>query len=142
MSAFPKQNAEIDTASITGVRAAWLAAVRAGDAEQLASLVTDDVVVVHGDGRCVRGRGELKADFQRGFEAFAIEQNTSSSEIVVRGRWAFDVCEIESVLTPRSGGKSTLAQSITLVALNQQPDGSWKVGRVLGMLQSSVLASE
>jgi hypothetical protein len=28
-----------------------------------AELVTDDIVVVHGNGSCVRGRDELKTDF-------------------------------------------------------------------------------
>jgi len=70
--------------SITALRQAWLRAVRSSDVERLASLVTDDVVVVHGNGRCVHGRDELKTDFQKGFEAFSIEQNVSSAEVVVR----------------------------------------------------------
>jgi uncharacterized protein (TIGR02246 family) len=41
---------------IDRVRETWLAAVRASDAEAIAALVTEDVVVVHGDGRCLRGR--------------------------------------------------------------------------------------
>jgi ketosteroid isomerase-like protein len=110
--------------------------VRAGDAERLAALVTDDVVVVHGNGRCVRGRDELKADFLRGFEAFSIEQNVSSAEIIIRPRWAFEICEVESLLTPRRGGQPMHIHSTTVVALNQQPDGSWKVGRVLGLVHS------
>ena len=121
---------------IVSVRQAWLDAVRAGDAERLAALVTDDVVVVYGNGRCVRGRDELKADFLRGFEAFSIEQNVSSAEIIIRARWAFEICEVESLLTPRRGGHPTHIHSTTVVALNQQSDGSWKVGRVLGIVHS------
>jgi len=119
--------------SIAAVRQAWLDAVKAGDAERLAALVTDDVVVVHGNGRCVRGRDELKVDFLRGFEAFSIEQSVASVEIVIRGAWAFEICEIESRLTPNCGDESTHVQSTTVVALNRQPDRSWKVGRVLGL---------
>ncbi|MGA2981688.1 MAG: SgcJ/EcaC family oxidoreductase [Terriglobales bacterium] len=119
--------------SIAAVRQAWLDAVKAGDAERLAALVTDDVVVVHGNGRCVRGRDELKVDFLRGFEAFSIEQNVSSVEIVIRGAWAIEIGEVESRLTLNCGGESTHVQSTTVVALNRQPDGSWKVGRVLGL---------
>jgi|SRR5215469_4988199 len=122
--------------SIAAVRQAWLEAVTVGDAERLAELVTDDVVVVHGNGRCVHGRDQLKADFQKGFEAFSIEQNVSSAEVIVRGRWAFEISQVESRLTPHSGGEPRHVQSTTVVALNQQPDGSWKVGRVLGVLDS------
>jgi uncharacterized protein (TIGR02246 family) len=91
--------------SIAAVRQAWLDAVKAGDAERLAALVTDDVVVVHGNGRCVRGRDELKVDFLRGFEAFSIEQNVSSVEIVIRGAWAIEIGEVESRLTLNCGGE-------------------------------------
>lgn len=128
--------------SIAAVRQEWLDAVKAGDAERLAALVTDDVVVVHGNGRCVRGRDELKVDFLRGFEAFSIEQNVSSVEIVIRGAWAFEICEVESRLTPNCGGESTHVQSTAVVALNRQSDGSWKVGRVLGILHSPLPSSK
>jgi ketosteroid isomerase-like protein len=42
------------TLEITALREAWLAAVTSADADRLACLVTDDVVVIHADGRCVR----------------------------------------------------------------------------------------
>lgn len=51
---------------ITALREAWLAAVRTADVGRLASLVVDDVVIVHGDGRCIRGKDELTADFPEG----------------------------------------------------------------------------
>jgi uncharacterized protein (TIGR02246 family) len=126
------------SASIARVREAWLDAVSHADVEQLGSLVTDDVVVVHGNGRCVIGKDALMADFRRGFEVFSIQQRVSSSEIIVRGRWAFDISEVESRLTPRSG-ESTQVHFTTVVALNKQSDGSWKVGRVLGVVHAPPL---
>jgi uncharacterized protein (TIGR02246 family) len=131
---FPEPDSDTATSSVAAVRRAWLDAVKAGDAERLAAMVTDDVVIVHGNGRCVHGRDELKADFRKGFETFSIEQNVSAIEVVVRGRWAFEISEVESTLIPRLGGESTSVHSTTIVGLNRQPDGSWKVGRVLGVL--------
>jgi uncharacterized protein (TIGR02246 family) len=119
--------------SIAAVRRAWLDAIKAADVEQLATLVTDDVVVVHGNGRCIRGKDELKADFRKGFESFSVEQSVSSPEVVVRGRWAFEIADVESKLISTSG-ESTHVHSTTVVALNQQTDGSWKVGRVIGVV--------
>ena len=113
--------------SITAVREAWLDAVRDRDVERLGTLVTDDVVVVHCNGRCVRGRDELKADFQKGFEAFSMEQSVSSPQVIFRGGWAFEISEVESKLTPHRPGESTCVHTTTVVALNQQSDGSWKV---------------
>lgn len=59
---------------ITALRETWLAAVRSADVARLASLVADDVVIVHGDGRCIRGKDELMADFLKAFESFRIDQ--------------------------------------------------------------------
>ena len=78
MDTFPEPDINSTASSLAAVRQAWLDAVRVGDAERLAAMVTDDVVVVHGNGRCVRGRDELKADFLKGFEAFSIEQSVSA----------------------------------------------------------------
>jgi len=121
---------------------AWLDAVRAGDVERLASLVTDDVVVVHANGRCVRGRDELKKDFLNAFERFTIEQTVSSAEGVFRGRWAFEIAEVKSTLTPVGGGEAFHGASTTIVALARQPDRSWKIGRVVGMIDSPMTSSE
>jgi len=59
MDISPQQEASFVIASIAAVRQAWLEAVRAADAGRLAAMVTDDVVVVHGNGRCVRGRQQV-----------------------------------------------------------------------------------
>ena len=142
METFPAPDINSVTSSVAAVRQAWLDAVRTGDVERLAAMVTDDVVVVHGNGRCVRGRDELKADFLKGFESFSIEQNVSSAEVVVRGTWAFEIAEVKSRLTPRCGGDSTHVHSTTIVALSRQPDGSWKIGRVLGVLDSPLTNSK
>jgi ketosteroid isomerase-like protein len=92
------------------VREAWPDAVRAGDVERLAELVTDDVVVVHGNGRCAHGRDELKADFLKAFDAFSIEQKVSSTEVIVRGQWFFEISQVDNWLTPCCGGQSTNVQ--------------------------------
>ncbi len=141
MDTFAEAGSNAVAFSIATVRQAWLAAVRAGDAERLAAMVTDDIVVVHGNGRCVRGKDELKADFSKGFEAFSIEQNILSSEVVIRGSWAFEISEVETNLTPNAGSVSTQVRSTTVVALNRQSDGSWRVGRVLGVLESPTARS-
>ena len=57
----------------------------------LPPLVTDDVVVVHGNRRCIRGKDELKANFRKAFESLSLEQSVSPPEVVVRGRWAFEI---------------------------------------------------
>jgi uncharacterized protein (TIGR02246 family) len=119
--------------SIAAVRQTWLDSVRASDTERIASMLADDIVVVHGNGRCVCGRDELKADFRKGFEAFSISQEVKSTEVIVRGRWAFEISEVETKLMPHSGSVPKQFHSKTVVAFRNQSDGSWKVTRVLGL---------
>jgi len=119
---------------ITALREAGLDAVRSSDVARLVSLVADDVVVVHGDGRCIRGKDEFEADFSKAFESFRIDQRVVDPEIKVRGDWAFEIARVESTLIPISGGETKRAITTTLVCLRRQPEGSWKVARVMGLL--------
>jgi uncharacterized protein (TIGR02246 family) len=134
MGTIPKEGSGSAEASIEALRQSWLDALRSGDVGRLATLVTDDSVVVHGTGRCVSGKEALKSDFRAAFEAFSIEQTVSPVELVVRGRWALEIADVETKLTPRSGGQQAVFPSTTVTALKQQADGSWKVGRVLGVV--------
>jgi len=133
MNTLPEPQLSSDTGRIIAVRKAWLDAVRACDIERLAALVTDDVVVVHGNGRSVHGKNDLKLDLRSGFQRFMIDQVVSSAEIVMRGDWAFEIAYVESVLIPVGGGEARNFASTTVVALARQPDGAWKIGRVIGV---------
>jgi ketosteroid isomerase-like protein len=116
--------------SIVALREAWLAAVKAGDANRLAAIVTDDVVIVHGKDRCVCGRENVKPDFLKEFQRYAIDQKVSSTEVTVRGKWAFEIGE---VVSPLQGSEPIDARSKTVVVLAQQSARSglrlpWQTG--------------
>jgi uncharacterized protein (TIGR02246 family) len=123
-----------DSSKIAALREAWLAAVKASDAESLAQMLTDDVVVVHGNGRCVCGKEAVRVDFLEGFRRFAINQKVSRTEVILREKWAFEISQVESELTPIEGGSKIRAHSRTIVVLSRQSDASWRVCRVLGLL--------
>ena len=129
-------DAETTALAIAAVRESWLEAVKSGDAERLAQFVTDDVVVVHGNGHCVSGKDALIAEFQEAFARFAIKQRAAAPEIVVRGEWACEISTVETRLIPYAGGEPVEVVSTTIVALRRQPDSAWKIARVVGLLQS------
>jgi len=129
----PERNHD-SLSSIAAARHAWLDAMRSSDIDRLAAMVTDDIVVIHGNGRCVRGKDELRADLLKAFRSFAIDQKVSEPEVVERGKWAFEVAEVETTLRPLSKGDTKLVRSTTVVVLARQPEGSWRVARVLGLL--------
>jgi uncharacterized protein (TIGR02246 family) len=122
-----------DSSKIAALREAWLAAVKASDAGSIAEMLADDVVVVHGNGRCVCGKEAVRADFLEGFGRFAIDQKVSPTEVIVGKKWAFEISEVESDLTPIQGGQQVHAHSRTIVVLSRQSDASWRVYRVLGL---------
>jgi uncharacterized protein (TIGR02246 family) len=134
VSSSPNSDTDSAISKIAALREAWIAAVKANGADRLSAMVTDDVVVIHGNGRCVRGKDELKADFLNGFERFSIDQKVSSADAIFRDKWAFEIGEVESTMTPVSGGVQIHAHSRTVVVLVRQSDSSWKVARVLGLI--------
>ena len=75
MNSSPERNHDF-LSSIAAARHAWLDAMRSSDIDRLAATVTDDIVVIHGNGRCVRGKDELRADFLKAFRSFAIDTET------------------------------------------------------------------
>ena len=77
------------------------------------------------------GKEELKADFLNSFKRFDFDLRFSPAEIVVRNKWAFEFCEVESTLTGVRGGIQVHAHSRNVIVFARQPDTSWKVARVL-----------
>jgi uncharacterized protein (TIGR02246 family) len=134
MDSSPAPTSDSDRFKIAAFRQAWLAAVKAGNADSIAEMLTDDVVVVHGNGRCVFGKEGVKADFSDAFKRFVVDQSVSPTEVIVGEKWAFEISEVESDLTPVQGGQAMHTHSRTVVVLSRQPDASWKVCRVLGLL--------
>jgi uncharacterized protein (TIGR02246 family) len=122
-----------DSSKIAALREAWLAAVRASDADSLAQMLTDDVVVVRGNRRCVCGKEAVRADFLEGSRRFAIEPKVSPTAVIVREEWAFETSEVDSERTPIQGGQQVHTHSRTIVVLSRQSDASWRVCRLLGL---------
>jgi uncharacterized protein (TIGR02246 family) len=130
----PNLDVSSDVSKIAAVWEAWNAALKANDADRLAAFVTDDIVFVHGDGRCVIGKEDLKADFLTSFERFDFDRRFSPPEIIVRDKWAFEISEVESTMTSVRGGIQVHAHSRTVFTFARQPDTTWKVARVLELL--------
>ena len=122
-------------ASVLAVREAWLAALKSGDVDRLMEMVTEDVVVMHPNGRTHVGKAVVRADFERFFQQFAVDQEVVSDETVVSGDWAFDRSRVRSTLTPVSGGNPVRIASEAVVILRREPNGPWKVARTIAVLR-------
>ena len=123
-----------DLSKIAALREAWIAGMNDSDVDRLVSMVTDDVVGILGNGRCVSGKEELKAAFINGFGRFDIERRVVSAEVLVRDKWAFEIDELEGKLTPVRAGTQVTTQFKAIVAFKRQLDASWKIARLLDLL--------
>jgi ketosteroid isomerase-like protein len=136
VSSSPKSDVDSDVSKIAAVRAAWIEAVKSSDVSRLADLGTDDVVAVRGTGRCACGKEEFKAELMRGFAMFDAERTVLSSEVIVRDNWAIEIDEMGSTVTPvRVGdGVPVYCHLRVVVIFARQSDSSWKVARVMELL--------
>jgi uncharacterized protein (TIGR02246 family) len=133
-SSVPNAGTTLEQAKIAGVRQAWLQAVRDSDANRLTNFVTDDVVAVLKDGRCICGKGDLKVLLQHFFELFDVERKILSSQVVARDRLAIELDEMESTVTPMKSGMEIHAQVKIVIVYGRQADGEWKIARLMELL--------
>jgi len=52
---------------------------------------------------------------------------------MIRDNWAFEIAKVESTIPPLGGGEARVVTT-TIVAMRKQPDATWKVARVVGLL--------
>lgn len=131
MSRSSKSDGDPDASGLATIRETWIMAAQASDADRLAALVTEGVVLVQGNGTCVCGKDELKAYFQHKFGRFDVEPRVTSVETIVHDKWGFEVYAVESAETTVRGSMQIHAQFRVAVIFARQPDGSWKVARLL-----------
>jgi uncharacterized protein (TIGR02246 family) len=123
-----------DVREIRAIAYRWTAAVEAGDIEQLAQLMTDDIVVIHGNGRLVCGRTAVIKDIAHSLHDFSVRQTVEWEETIVAGEWAFDRATVHTVISPRRGGDTKEFDSRSVTILRRHTDRGWCVARVIGVL--------
>ena len=131
----PNPGTDSDVSKIAALWEAWNAALKGNDANGLLALMTDDVVFVRGNGQCVCGKKEFQVHILKGLGRFDFDRKYLPAEMVVVGKWAFEICDVETTLTSVQGGIQVHSSSRTMIVFVRQPDTSWKVTRVLELLE-------
>ena len=119
---------------IRRVEARWTAAVEASDIEALGWLMTEDIVVIHGNGRMVCGGEALMNDTARSLKDFSVRQTVESEETIVAGEWAFDRAKVRTIIISRKGSDTKQFDSRTITILRKQSGLGWRVARVIGVI--------
>ena len=118
---------EADVEAINSLRDEFIALDNAGDAAGLASLYTNDAVLMPPNQAAVTGNQAIESWFQTTFDQFTTEFTVASEELEVVGDWAFDWGAYMTALTPRAGGEPTEDRGKYIVILRKQVDGSWRI---------------
>ena len=111
------------------LRAAWVAAIAARDADALRPLLCDDYEVWAHATPALSGV-EAAVEAMRGaLQRFVIEQSFEPVETVIAGDWAFERGIERMTVTPIAGGRpQTIAQRALLI-LRRDRDGLWQFAR-------------
>jgi uncharacterized protein (TIGR02246 family) len=123
-----------DEQEIRQLVSTWLVASKAGDVEQVLSLMADDVVFL------VAGQPPMrKADFaaaarlQAGADAPQFDGISEIQEIKILGDWAFMWTKLTVVVTPPTDAQPITRAGHTLTILKKQ-NGKWVLARDANML--------
>ena len=123
-----------EAAKIRQVSLRWTEAMGRADIEQLRQLMTDDVVVVHANGKTLIGRDAVAAHLARSFADFRIQQRVHSEETIIASEWAFERAQVHTTMAPRHGGASRDFLSVTVTILRNDGLG-WRVARTIGVIE-------
>jgi uncharacterized protein (TIGR02246 family) len=113
--------------AIHRLEATWIAAVNAGDAQTLLSLMADDVVFL-GPGQAPFGREGFGPNFLAAHERAVVHCVSELDEVAVAGAVAFSRSRDSVTVTPRDGSPASRFVGHRLTIYRRQPDGRWLLG--------------
>ena len=128
-----KDGADIE--AINKLHQREMEASRKWDIDTLASLWTDDVVMLPAGEPALIGRDANRASITRLRDESGSAQISdyilSFNEVKVTGDWAFEWGTYSGTLAPEGGGESLRATGKVIRVLKKDADGSWKIARAM-----------
>jgi ketosteroid isomerase-like protein len=118
-----------DRSTPAGLRATWIAAIVARDAEALRPLLSDDYEVWANAAAPLCGVDAAIAAMRAALERYHVEQSFEPVETVVAGDWAFERGLERMKVTPVDGGATQTVTQRALLILRRGPDGQWQFAR-------------
>ncbi len=124
-----------EEASIHALCGQWAKAISDADIPQLGRLMVEDVVVVHGDGRCLLGRDAVVTDIASALKKLRLTQRVEPQETIVAGEWAIDRSRVHSTIISVDSGEQREIYSHTLTILRKEKLSGWLIARVMGVIE-------
>lgn len=120
---------EAAVAAIAEFNRQYLEAINEGDIELLASLTTEDHMMIASGGAPLAGKQALLDAMVGAFERFEFDEVWAPEETVVSGDLAYQRGTFVVVATPKAGGDSSRLTGNFMRIYRRQPDGSWLMTR-------------
>ncbi len=120
-----------DEAAIRELIAQTAAANNAADTLGWIALFEEGAVYMPPGGLEVTTRAGLLEVAAAGFGPYAADIRITPAEIVISGAWAFARSYVTGTVTPRAGGEAIPVDVKQLVIYHRQPDGSWRIARLI-----------
>ena len=131
-SARGEKTAPPDRAPINALREQFVAAFNAGDAEAVASIYTDDAILMLPYQPAYEGKQAIQAAFQSLFQnnmESTLKLTMTPQEIEIAGDWAYERGTSSMTATPKAGGTPIEDSRKYLVIFKRLPGGIWKAHR-------------
>ena len=127
----PTVDIQAEEAAFKEMYQKWDIAFKAGDADGLADLYTDDAVRMVPDIPAWKGKEEIRAGFAKqlatGPEKYTIEVENIVEDIVISGVWACVRGIGNATWNPKSEGEAIHSNAKFISLVKRQSDGSWKI---------------
>jgi ketosteroid isomerase-like protein len=127
----PQVTTSDQRASLERIRQEIESAENGGSVERMRAHFAEDVVMMAPNMPAVAGADSAAQAMRQFFDAFNVQIQYNSTEIVVSGDWAFDRGTYSQTLTPKQGGAPLKESGKYLWVYRRAGDGSWKHARVI-----------
>ena len=121
-----------DQDPIFALRQAFHSAARGGEIDTLVSMADDDVVIMPPNDTTIYGRDEWRAWWEEYYQYFQITAiSETEREVTINADCAVERSGYMAAVAPVSGGSRIRDDGRFLAIWKRQPDGSWKIWRMM-----------
>lgn len=120
-----------DSDAIATLRKQHIDAFNRADAEGMASVVADYVILMPPNIPALEGKEAARAWWQGGFDAAQSHIGFTPTELAIAGDWAFDRFAWTMETTRTSGGEATRDNGDCVWIWRKGLDGSWLLARAI-----------
>jgi uncharacterized protein (TIGR02246 family) len=131
-----------DIAAIKRLAEDWHAGWLVGDADVLLALYADDPALMPQNQPPVIGKDAIRPLYEAVFEEFEVVGAGEMLEVEACGEWGYLWSTYTLTVTPKAGGDPLEDSGNSIFIVRRQPDGSWKIARLIANSDQSAPSNQ